>query len=449
MYRYDFPLTFKVSQNMSFSRRSFLKVSATAAVAPMVFPSTVWGANERINVALLGTGRQCWHVNCRQLLASKNAQIVAVCDVDSWRLRMTQDRVNTTYGAQKLQGYKGCEAYGDFRDVLALDSVDAVMISAPDHWHVPMAIAAAKAGKHISLEKPVSTALRHGRMMCDAIKEAGVVNRTDSEFRTQKSFRVAVELVRNGRIGELKHIEVDVPGDSKGIGTPEAMEIPKDLNYELWQGPALERPYTLHRVHAPETFGARPGWLRISDYTNGMIANWGAHMLDQAQWGNDTEHTSPIRIAGKGEFSEGMWDTITAFDMHYEYANGVTLNYRMGQQIGIKFIGTEGWIYAPYQKETFASDPKIISDYKRKDGEMNLSRVLSDKEDWLHAIRTGGEALYTVEEGHRVNSIAQTGLIAVQLKRGLEWNPDTEGFVNDAEADALLDRPVRGDWLKG
>ncbi len=446
-----------MSKSPQIPRRTFLKTAAAsvAVAAPMIVPSRVVGANppsERITVGMIGYGRQAHHVNTRQLLASPNAQIVAVCDVDSWRREQGQKRINKEYAKQTAKkSYNGCKAYEDFREILARDDVDAVMVSTPDHWHVPMAIAAARAGKHVSLEKPVSTALRHGRLMCDAIKKAGVVGRTDSEFRPQPSFRMAAEMVRNGAIGKLTHIEVVVPGDSKPIGTPKPMDVPKELNYDLWQGPALEKPYTLQRVHARRTLSERPGWLRISDYTNGMLANWGAHMLDQAQWGNDTEHTSPVKIAGTGKFSVGMWDTIVSFDMEYEYANGVTLKYTMGPNISVKFVGEKGWIKAPYapgKMALTASDPKLIKDYSRKEGDVDFSGILSDKEDWLNAIKTGGETMYTVEEGHRVNSIAQTGLIAVTLGRALEWNPETEQFVNDKEADKLLDRPVRGDWLK-
>ena len=444
-----------MTQSRTVSRRTFLK-STAAVAAPLIVPASVFGAtppSERITVGMIGTGRQCWNVNLPQLLKSPNAQVVAVCDVDSWRRKMAGARVNKSYGEEQgKEHYKGCKEYEDFRDLLARDDIDAVMISSPDHWHVPMAFSAAKAGKHISLEKPVSTALTHGRLMCDTIKKAGVVGRTDSEFRPQPSFRMIAEMVRNGAIGKLKHIEVGVPGDSATIGNPEPMDIPKELNYDLWLGPAFEKPYTLQRVHPRKEMDKRPGWLRISDYTNGMLANWGAHMLDQAQWGNDTEHTSPVKIKGTGTFSEGMWDTIVTFDMDYEYANGVTLKYKMGGNIYIRFIGEDGWLEAPYapgKMAVTASDPKIIKNYTLKDGDDNFSEILNDKEDWLNAIRTGGETMYTIEEGHRVNSIAQTGLIAVTLGRALEWDPDSEQFVDDDEANTMLDRPVRGDWLKG
>ncbi len=414
-------------------------VRAAAANAP--------GPNDRITIGMIGVGRQAINVNLQQFLASPNAQVVAVCDVDSWRREQARTLVDEFYAKKAGKTYAGCSVHHDFRELLARKDIDAVMISTPDHWHVPIGMAAARAGKHFSVEKPLSTAIAHGRRLCEVAKQKGVITRTDSEFRSVPVLWKAVQCVRNGRIGALQRIHTYVPEDSKPIGTPEAMPAPKELDYDFWLGPAPEKPYTENRVHPPHNISERPGWLRVSDYTNGMIANWGSHMNDIAQWANNTDRSGPISVEGTGAFSEGLWDTIVAFKAHYAYANGVTLEYEMGPEALIELYGAEGWIKAWYPDRIEASNPAILSDINP--GELDLSKTLSDKEDFLNAIRTGKESLEPVEVGHRTVSLCQIGLIAVQVNRKLTWDPEKEHFINDEEANAHLDRPVRGDWLKG
>ena len=435
-------------------RRAFLKAAAAtsaAAVAPMIFPSSVVGANppsERITVGMIGYGRQAHHVNVKQLLKSPNARVVAVCDVDSWRAELGKRVIEKHYSEAAGTTCSGCDVYEDFRELLARDDIDAVMSSTPDHWHVPVALAAAKAGKHVSSEKPLTTAIAHGRLLCDAVQKHGVVSRTDSEFRSLPVFWKAAERVRNGYIGKLERIEVNSPSDSAPVGTPEPMPVPEELNYDLWLGPALAKPYTLHRVHPVKDLRGRPGWLRISDYTNGMIANWGSHLNDVAQWGHDTERTGPVKVSGTGRFSEGLWDTIVDFDVRYEFADGVVHRYTMGGgEATIKWMGSDGWIRVQYPRTIEASDPAIL-EAPLKDGEEDLSGTLSDKEDWLRAIKTGAKVLNSFEVGHHTNTIAQIGLIAVQTGKDLTWDPAAERFTNDDDANGFLDRLVRGDWLK-
>lgn len=435
----------------SLTRRGFLKTGvvlagtitpcfrgATAAEAP--------GPNSRITIGMIGVGRQAVQINLQQFFASPNAQVVAVCDVDSWRCEHARDRVDQFYSKKVGNTYTGCSMHHDFREVLARQDIDAVMISTPDHWHIPIGLAAARAGKHFSVEKPLSTAIAHGRLLCETAKQKGVITRTDSEFRSVPVMWKAVQCVRNGRIGVLQRIHTYVPEDTKPVGNPESMPVPKELDYDFWLGPAPEKPYTEKRVHKPHDIGERPGWLRISDYTNGMISNWGSHMNDIAQWANNTDRSGPVSVEGTGTFSEGLWDTITGFKVHYAYANGVTLDYEMGPEALIELHGTDGWIKAWYPDRIEASNPAILSDVTS--GEQDLSTTLSDKEDFLNAIRSGKESLEPVEVGHRTVSLCQIGLIAVQLGRKLAWDPEKERFMNDDEANARLDRPVRGDWLK-
>ncbi|MEA3364642.1 MAG: Gfo/Idh/MocA family oxidoreductase [Candidatus Hydrogenedentes bacterium] len=432
-----------------YSRRTFLTRMSIAA-APFIVPARLFGAespSNRITVGIIGTGRQSHNINIPQFLNSPHAQVVALCDVDAWRLETVKAQVDNHYANQTGQAYTGCAIYRDFRELLARDDIDAVMISSPDHWHVPTGIAAAAADKHFSVEKPLSTCIAHGRLLCEAAERHGVVTRTDSEFRSLPEMWRAVECVRNGRIGKLTTIKVRVPGDSDPIGTPPEMPVPEELDYDLWLGPAFEKPYTEQRVHPIKDLKSRPGWLRISDYTNGMVSNWGAHLNDIAQWANGTDRTGPVSVEGTGTFSEGLWDTIVTFQLHYTYADGVTLDYEMGQKPGVEFQGETGWIRAMYRGEVTASDPNILRP-EREEGDIDLSGTLTDKEDFLTAIKNGSETLEPVEVGHRTVSMCQIGLIAIQLGRKLDWDPEHERFVNDDEANARLDRPVGGNWLK-
>jgi len=240
-----------------------------------------------------------------------------------------------------------------------------------------------------------------------------------------------------------------VPADSEPIGNPPEMPVPEGLDYDAWLGPAFPKPYTEQRVHPPEKIAARPGWLRISDYTNGMVSNWGSHLNDIAQWANGTDRTGPVSVEGTGRFSEGLWDTMVEFELRYTYADGLTLDYTMGKPPAVEFRGSGGWVRTTYPAKLEASDPAILEEALGAEEKIDLSGTLTDKEDFLAAIRAGGETLEPVEVGHRTVSMCQIGLIAMLTGRKLRWNPEAERFVDDDGANDLIDRPVRGDWFKG
>lgn len=435
---------------MPTTRRTFARQAASAVGAlafPTIVPSSVFGAqapSNRIAVAMLGMGRQATKPNLPQLLALPDVQVVAVCDVDAWRLEQARTAVDKAYASATRSGTsKGCAAHADFREVLANPSVDAVMISTPDHWHVHMGILAARAGKHISVEKPLSISIADGRALCDAVARHKVVSRTDSEFRSLKPFWRAAELVRNGRIGQLQTIRTGVPEETPPVPTQPDMPVPDGLDYEMWLGPAPFAPYTEKRVHAPRNLTSRPNWMRISQYADGMIANWGTHLNDIAQWANGTERTGPVSVEGTGTFSKGLWNTITSFDLTYKYANGVTLYYKLDRPY-IRFEGTEGWIEVGYPDTLTASASSILSS-PTGPKDVSFAGTLTDKEDFIHAIKTGGETLEPVEVGHRTVSICQIGLIAATLGYPLTWDPEREHFTDNA-ANAMLTRPVRKQW---
>ena len=352
---------------MKMNRRTFLKDSACAVAgavaAPTIVPFDLLGRSSpsnRISVAMIGVGRQTVGVNIPQLLESQNAQIAAVCDVDSWRLASAQKQVNDHYSQQKGVTYNGCAAFDDYREVLQRPDIDAVMIATPDHWHIPMAVDAVRAGKHISLEKPLGTCIDHGRKLVAVLKKSPVVTRNDSEFRTLPKFSRAVELVRNGRIGKIRRIHVGVPPESNGAALPPTatMPVPAELDYDFWLGPAWEAPYTENRVHPVKAWG-RPGWMRVDAYCNGMISNWGAHLMGIAQWGNATEYTGPVSVEGTGVFDKGLWNTLNSFEIRYQYADGVEMFFKIERPF-VRFEGEKDWIEIEYPDKLTASSQAIL-----------------------------------------------------------------------------------------
>jgi myo-inositol 2-dehydrogenase / D-chiro-inositol 1-dehydrogenase len=460
------------------NRRHFLQQSSLAATAlsasavgfPTIVPASVFGKtapSNRITVGLIGTGRQGYGQNLQGsdlkslgtrvpgLLDVPDAQILAVCDVDSWRMNKAKTTIEAHYAKQAPGGtYKGCATYTDFRDILARKDIDAVMISTPDHWHVPMAILAAKAGKHISCEKPLSLSVQQGRMLVDALRKYKVVNRTDSEFRSVRPQNQAVELVRNGRIGKLEQVEISFPSDPTPVPTQADMPVPAELNYDLWLGPAAFVPYTDKRVHTPFDILKRPNWMRIDTYAQGMIANWGAHYFDMVQWANNSEYSGPVSVEGRGEFPKSLWNSMINFSVTYRYANGLEMTCRQTPTStpGIKYVGSEGWIRVDGFPGVISSSNPALLNSKPAEGELDLSKTLWDKTDFIEAIKTGRKTLEPIEVGHRTISISQIGLIACQTGAStpgekLIWNPDTELFTGNNAANALLAAPlVRKEW---
>ena len=325
--------------------------------------------------------------NIPQLLKSEHAQVVAVCDVDSWRMDNAQKQVNDFYSENKGINYKGCHTYSDYREIMQQKDIDAVHISTPDHWHVPIAIDAARAGKHISLEKPISTCIEHGRKLVDAIKKYNVITRNDSEFRTLPKFSRAVELVRNGCVGKIERIwgVPDEMGMSCNAIPPQpSMQVPSELNYDMWLGPAWEVPYTEKRVHARKAY-RRPYWMRIDSYCNGVISNWGAHLMGIAQWGNNTEYSGPVSAEGTGVFDQGLWNTLKSFEVRYLYADGVELFYKIERPF-VRFEGTNGWVEIEYPDKLKASSQSILDAEIGSNG-MQIRDLPSDKEDFLLSIK--------------------------------------------------------------
>jgi myo-inositol 2-dehydrogenase / D-chiro-inositol 1-dehydrogenase len=449
------------------NRRDFLSKTALSIAIPTIVPASVFGKNapsNRISMGMIGTGRQGIGVNLKGadlningqknrnlgLLDIKDVQVVALSDTDSWRMNKAKTIIEEAYSKNTPNSkFKGIKEYADFRELLNRKDIDAVVISTPDFWHVPMGILAAKAKKHFTCEKPLSMSVHQGRDLVEALKKYPVINRTDSEWRSIRPQNLAVELVRNGKIGHLQSIEIMFPSDPTPVGIQVDMAVPKELNYEMWLGPMPFVPYTEKRVHEPFDLLKRPNWMRIDNYAQGMIANWGAHYFDVAQWANNSEYSGPIEVEGKGEFPKSLWNTMINFKVKYRYANGVEMTCQQTPTStpSIKYVGSEGWIFVDgYPGKLTASNPNILTSTPIQN-ELDLSKTLWDKADFIEAIKNNRPTLEPIEVGHRTISIAQIGLIACQVGESLKWNPSKELFENNNQANALIAAPnLRKEW---
>lgn len=433
----------------SVNRRDFLKGAAAlgaACAAPTIVPASVFGQDgkaapsERITVGMIGVGRQARAYNVPQFLKMPDVQIVAVCDVDSWRLDNAKRTVEKAYGDQRASGtYRGCDAYVDFHDILARKDIGAVMISTPDHWHAPMALAAMEAGKDVSLEKPITRCIAEGRQLAEVAARRKCIFRVDSEFRSSPQAHRAAELIRNGRLGQIHTITTAVPKDALICPPQPDMPVPPELDYERWQGPAPRAPYTEFRVHKPKAY-ERGGWMRHLYYTDGMITNWGAHVNDGVVWCTDLETTGPIEIEGVGTYPppENFWNALWTFEVKMRFANGIRWTYR-NPGGGFKIEGSEGWISADYTR--IAAQPASLLESKIGPNEIHF-RLKSDKQDFIDCVKSRQPTLETAEIGHRVTSLAHLGHIAIQLGEKLQWDPQKERFVGNDAANAFLDKPI-------
>ncbi len=332
---------------------------------------------------------------------------------------------------------------------MADPDIDALMISTPDHWHVPMGMMAAKAKKHFALEKPISLSVAQGRLLADTVKKYGVTARNDSELRSLRQQNHAVELIRNGHIGKLEKIEIVFPSDPTPVGVQPDMPAPPELDYDMWLGPTAAVPYTEKRVHDARQHNRRPNWMRLSTYAQGMITNWGAHYFDMAQWATNTEHTGPAEVEGHGEFPVSLWNTMINFKVQYRYENGtvMTCEQTPTSTPSISYFGSDARIKVDGYPGTMTSSKTELLTLEPEPGELDFSKTLWDKNDLIAAIRERRQPLEPIEVGHRAITLAQIGLIACQVQDKLRWNPAEERFEGNNWANALLAAPLsRPEW---
>jgi len=452
------------------TRRQFLTttargVAATSVIAgfPAIVPASVFSKNapsNRINIGAIGNGRISRGHDLPGIWQYEDARIMAVCDLDSRRVADAKTLVNSYYTKSTGKPYDGVTTYTNYRELLANKDVDAVVISTPDHWHALIAIHAVQAGKDVYLQKPASLTIAEGRALSNAVRQSGRIFQIGSQQRSSAQFRYAAELVLNGRIGQLKTVQVGLPGDPSGDPEPE-MPVPKNLNYEAWLGSTPLVYYTEKRVH-PQVGYDRPGWLRCEQFGAGMITGWGAHHVDSAHWGMDTEYTGPVEIWGKAEFPKsGLWDVHGPFRTEARYANGVRMIISGDFPNGVRFEGTEGWVFVSRGNETVtasdpvaklkdpqalaSSNPKIIRSVIGPN-ERHLPVSNEHHGNWLESIRSRQPPIAPVEVAHRSCSACLLHHIAMKTGRKLAWDPVKERFKNDDAANAMLSRPQRAPY---
>jgi predicted dehydrogenase len=419
---------------MRISRRSFVRRGLGAAVAPTIVPSRLFRStapSNQITVGFIGTGDQGrWNLN--RYLGLEDARVLAVCDVDSVRMRKAKEAVD-----EKYQNHD-CAETKDFREILARTDIDAVMISTPDHWHTLMSVMAVRAGKDVQCEKPTLT-INEGKILIESVRRHKKVFQTSTEDRSLPVYHRMAELVRNGRIGRLEKIEVILPLQPTEPGDPTPQPVPPELDYEMWLGPAPFAPYTKDRVH----FNFRWIW----DYSGGIIPDWGTHLFDTAHWANDTERTGPVEIDGKGTHWEGgLYNTVKEYDVTFRYANGVIMTCKPGNP-SIMFFGNKGWLGNRGWRGKLEASSEEILNATIGDQEVRLyTNPAGEHRDFLDCVKSRKDPYFPVDIGHRVSTVCHLANISIRLGRRVKWNPAAEHFVNDSEAEAMMSRPMRSPW---
>lgn len=456
-----------------YDRRGFMKTAAKTAVVggialtgfPTIVPASVFGKNapsNKINIGQIGCGRIARTHDLAETFKNDVARIMAIADVDKSRLISGKKMIEGWYDKKMgKQGYIDVQTYDDYHAMLDNKDIDAVMISTPDHWHAQPAIEAALAGKHIYLQKPTSLTIEEGRQMSDAVRKSGVRFQLGSQQRSVDpwpQFKRACELVRNGRIGKLHTVHVGLPADPAG-GDPKNMPIPEGLNYDMWLGSTPYIYYTADRVHSQTDFNSRGGWLRCEQFGAGMITGWGVHHIDIAHWGMNTELTGPIEVEATADFPKaGLWNVHGDYEVKSKYANGVTMIMNSKNPNGIKFEGTDGWIFVSRGSVSVtasdpssggknpafsASDPKILTSVIAKN-EIHLYESPEQHRNWLECIQNKKETISPAEVAHRSCSACLVAHAAMKFNgQKLYWDPKKEIFKDHVEANKLLSRPQR------
>ena len=452
------------------SRRNFLKNAAMGiAAAPSIVPASVFGANapsNRINVGIIGCGNQST-LDIPAFMGHDDARVVAVCDVNTAGYgyktpdqflgrKPAQEKVNAFYAKKTgKDSYKGCDAYEDFRRILERKDIDAVLIVVPDQWHAPMVAMAARAGKDIYCEKPLSLCINQGKAMVQVVKEHKRILQTGSMYRSSPNNRLGCELVRNGRIGQVKKVICNVAANN-AVSPPPGWKpdpVPDGFDYSMWLGPAPEAPYHRDRCFYRFRF--------ILDYSGGQTTNFGAHSIDVAQWALGADDTGPVEFEDTGSEwppKGALFTTATKVAFRARYANGTELICQTAEPgFGTRFEGTEGWLEYGYRG--VRTGPEAIKTSQIKPDEIHLpasnpkrmedaskNYIPDHVRNFLDCIKSRQQPIEPADVGHRTSTICHLGNIAMLLKRKIRWDPVKQEIVGDDEAAKMLDRPMRGPW---
>ena len=437
------------------NRRQFITRTAGTALGavgfPYIIPSSVLGQaggvapSNRITMGCIGVGGM-GTVDLQNFLRQPDIQVIAICDTDKGSRNYENDwhrglgpavnLVKEHYAGQTTAGsYQGCDGYGDFRELLGRQDIDTVMVATPDHWHALITVAAARSGKDVYCQKPLSYSIVEGRAMADAITRYGRVFQCGSQRRSSEACRMSCNLVRNGRIGKLHTVYVGLPGGHHNPNykdPPTPMPVPEGLDYDMWLGPAPWAPYTRKRCHW--TFR----W--IYDYSGGQVTDWGAHFIDMAHWGMGMDYSGPEEVEGKAVYPRGnpLWNTATEFGFECRYANGLRMIIS-NKTSEVRFEGTDGTIRLANREDMEKFEP-IRPDEKR------LYESKSIHRNFVDCVKSRRITAAPVEVAHRSISVAHLANIAMRLGRKIKWDPENERILGDEAAARMLHRPMRSPW---
>lgn len=421
-------------------RRIFIRDTALAIGAISIVPRHVLGKgltapSDKVNLGFIGLGKQSKGL-VNRFTGRTSAQIVAGCDVWTTKTKWFRKHVQSAYTKERQQRkYRGVKVYGEYRELLAREDIDAVVIATPDHWHATMAIDALKSGKDVYLEKPLTHRISEGIALVNTVKQSGKILQTGSMQRSSENFRRACELVRNGYVGEIQKIAVNVGDPAKDYNLPQE-EMPNEIDWNKWCGPAPLLAYNHRLAPSNNQVDFWPDWRKFKETGGGILCDWGAHMFDIAQWAIGTDHTGPVRYIPPTDRN-----AVRGLRMIYE--NGIEMVHEdFDRGWGVRFIGSEGTL--DVSRAYLDSNPENLISAELKDTDIRLYNSNGNHyQDWLNAVRTRTNPLCDVETGHRSASICNIANIAYQLGRTLEWDPLEEHFKGDSEANALRTRVNR------
>ena len=429
---------------MRSTRREFvcrMAAGAAAAVAaPVILPSSAFGAagqtapGNRVAVGLIGMGKMMWG-HLQGCLSREDVQVVAICDVERNRLKVCQDLIAETYSKRFGQDYKGVAVHRDFRELLARPDIDAVMIATPTNWHAIQAVEAMKAGKDVYCEKPLALTIREAQAIAEAARRYGRIFQVGSQQRSDNNFRFACELVRNGAIGKLKVVHVNVGGPAEECYLP-AQPVPESLDWDMWLGPAPMRPYNAE-LAPQDNYAVFPNWRHYRDYCNGGIYDFGAHHFDIAQWGLGMDGSGPVEIRPPA-FSEHKLLT-------FIYADGTPMTHGGASgQAAVEFVGESGTVRV--NRGFLETDPAELIRHKWGANDIRLYASLSHLTNWLEGVRTRRPCICTADVGLSTITVCSLASIAYRLNEPLKWNPKAMNFIDNPSAGCLLSRGMRAPW---
>lgn len=439
------------SSSTGLNRRRFLALTGAAVAVPGILagcasrPRRIKSPNDKINFGVIGWGMQ-GPPNTQAFLDMDDCRVIAACNVDSKHLQRAADAINGHYNN------RDCAVYRDYREMMAREDIDAVMIAVPDHWHALISVEAARRGKDIYGEKPLAKTIAEQQAIVKAVQKAGVIWQTGSWQRSRSNFHKAAEIVRNGMIGRVTRVEVGLPsghtdfmkGQTKVDTSKEIAPVPAELDFEFWTGPAELVPFRPALSHL--------NWRWNYNTGGGQLLDWVGHHCDIAHWGLDFDRVGPTEVSGQGEFppKDAVWNTATKYRLELQYPQGITMTMAGGHpdiRGGTKWIGTDGWVWV--DREQFDASNKEWNDWKYVPDEfrkVQLTRSLNHQRNFVDCIKSRKPTLTPVETAHNSAIPGHLGTIAMKLERKIRWDHQNERIIGDPEASAMLSRKYRDPW---